>query len=97
MGTKEFGWGLISGAAIGATMAVLFAPQPGEETRKQIATAAVDLRDSATSILEQAKDSLGEAATKFEDALGMQERRVRQKMEELKAELAKYSAEAEGS
>lgn len=97
MGAKEFSWGVFSGAAIGVTLAILFAPQSGEETRKQIATAASDLKESATSILEQAKDSLGDAATKIEDALGLQERRVRQKMDELKEELAKYSAEAEAS
>ncbi|MFA5867000.1 MAG: YtxH domain-containing protein [Actinomycetota bacterium] len=97
MGAKEFGWGVFSGAAIGVTLAILFAPQSGEETRKQIATAAGDLKDSATNILEQAKDSLGDAATKIEGALGLQERRVRQKMDELKEELAKYSAEAEAS
>ena len=97
MGARECGWGFISGAAIGLTLAVLFAPQPGEETRKQLANAAVDLKDSATSMLEQARDSIGEAATKLEGALGLQERRVKQKMDELKAELARYNAEAESS
>lgn len=91
MGVKEFGWGFVSGAAIGVTLAVLFAPQSGEETREQIATTAVELKESATSILGQARESLGDAATKVEGALGLQERRVRRKMEELKAELAKYS------
>lgn len=97
MGARTFGWGMVSGAAIGVTLAILFAPQPGEETRKQLATAAGDLRDSACSLLDQAKGSLGDAASKVEGALGLQERRIKQKMEELKAELAKYSAEAEVS
>ena len=97
MGAKEFGWGIISGAAIGATLAVLFAPQPGEETRQQLATAASDVRDSAGHMLDQAKETIGGAATKLEGALGLQELRIKQKMDELKAELAKYSAEAETS
>jgi gas vesicle protein len=95
MGVKAFGWGLFSGAAIGLTVAVLFAPQPGEETRQQLANAAGDLRDSASNILDQARGSLGDAATKLEGALGLQERRVKQKMDELKEELARYNAEAE--
>lgn len=93
MGAKEFGWGIISGAAIGATIALLFAPQSGEETREQLATAAEDLRESAATILGQAKETMTEAAVSVEGALGLQERRVRRKMEELKAELAKYSEE----
>lgn len=97
MGAREFTWGAISGAAIGVTLAVLFAPQPGEETRKQIATAAGDLKESASDMIDQAKESLGGAAEKLEGALGLQERRVKQKMDELKAELAKYSAEAENA
>ncbi len=94
MGAREFSWGLFSGAAIGLTLAVLFAPQSGEETREQLASAAGDLRESATTVLNQARDSINEATTKLEGALGLQERRVRRKMEELKAELAKYSEEA---
>lgn len=97
MGAKEFGWGIISGAAIGVTLAILYAPQPGEQTRKQLATAAGDLRDSAGTMLDQAKETIGGAATKLEGALGLQERRIKQKMEELKEELAKYNAEAESS
>lgn len=100
MGVRSFGWGLISGAGIGATLAIIFAPQAGDKTREQIASTAADLRESAGSLLSQARESLGEAATKVEGALGLQERRIKRKMEELKAELAKYSAEvseAEGT
>lgn len=100
MGVRSFGWGFLSGAAIGATLAVLFAPQAGEKTREQIASTAADLKESAGTLLSQARESLGEAATKVEGALGLQERRIRRKMEELKAELARYSAEvseAEGT
>ncbi len=94
MGVKEFGWGLITGATIGAVFAVLFAPQSGEETREQLSTAAEDLRESATSLLGQARGSMSDAAAKLEGALGLQERRVRRKMDELKTELARYSEEA---
>lgn len=91
MGVKEFGWGFFSGLAAGAVVAILFAPQSGEETREQIATTAADLKETAGSILGQARESLGDAASKVEGVLGLQERRVKRKMEELKAELAKYS------
>ena len=97
MGAKEFGWGIISGTAIGVTLAILYAPQPGKDTRQQLATAAGDLRESAGNMLEQAKETVGGAATKLEGALGLQEKRIKQKMDELKAELAKYNAEAENS
>ena len=37
----------ILGAAVGATVAILYAPQPGTETRAQIAEKAGQLKDKA--------------------------------------------------
>ncbi len=40
--------GLVLGAAIGAGVALLTAPQSGKRTRRQLKRAAVGVRDSAT-------------------------------------------------
>lgn len=45
--------GLVVGAAIGATLGILFAPKPGRETRAQI-------KEKAVEIMEKAKDKAAE-------------------------------------
>jgi gas vesicle protein len=47
-GGFSFVVGLVLGAAIGAGMALLMAPQSGKRTRRQLRRAAVGVRDSAT-------------------------------------------------
>ncbi len=59
--------GLICGAAIGAGVALLMAPDSGRKTRKRIHRAADDLRDTATDrwedITEEVRDKVDEALT----------------------------------
>jgi gas vesicle protein len=52
------------GAAVGATVAILYAPMTGAETRAQIATKADDLKHKATDLKEQVVDK----ATHWKDA-----------------------------
>ncbi len=58
---------LICGAAIGAGVALLMAPDSGRKTRKRIHRAADDLRDTATDrwedITEEVRDKVDEALT----------------------------------
>lgn len=55
--------GVLGGAAIGAALALLYAPESGEETRKKISDTAGDLTDKimkkAEEILAAAGDTLG--------------------------------------
>jgi len=50
--------GLVLGAIIGASVALLTAPQPGRRTRKKIRKAAVGLRDDATDRLDELADEV---------------------------------------
>lgn len=50
--------GLLLGAAIGAGVALLTAPQPGRRTRKRLRRAAVDFRDSAGDRLDELADEV---------------------------------------
>ena len=52
------------GAAVGATVAILYAPMSGTETRAQIADKATQLKDKATDL----KDQVVEKASQWKDA-----------------------------
>jgi len=50
--------GLVCGAAVGAAVALLMAPEPGKKTRKRIHRAAEDLRETATDRWEDVADDV---------------------------------------
>jgi gas vesicle protein len=55
-GGGEFFAGLIVGGLIGAAMALLMAPQSGEETRAQIRDASLELKDRANETIAEARE-----------------------------------------
>ena len=55
-----FFWGFIFGLMVGAALAVLFAPQPGEETREQLAGQSGLLRKRGQLNVEQLSSTLRE-------------------------------------
>lgn len=57
-------WWLLAGGALGAGLALLFAPEPGVETRRSLARRLTRLRDSA----EEVMDEFREAASGDSDA-----------------------------
>jgi gas vesicle protein len=78
VGTK-FGY-FLAGMGIGAAVALLFAPQSGEETRKQIADRAQDGKDYVTSkgreirkhaedMVDQGKDLVSKQKARLADVL----------------------------
>ncbi|MDI6892374.1 MAG: YtxH domain-containing protein [Actinomycetota bacterium] len=89
-GYEEFGLGLFLGLLLGTGVGLLLAPQPGAATRRQIAACATDLKNSAEELIGEAKKSLETATSKAEGVLGLQEKRIRRKLEELRAELEEY-------
>ncbi len=87
---EDFGLGLALGLVTGSLIALIFAPQSGEDTRRQIANKATDLKDSAEDLIEQAKKSIEETGAKIEGVIGRRDKSVRKKIEELREELEKY-------
>lgn len=65
--------GLILGAALGAGIALLTAPQPGTRTRKKIRRAANQLRDGAT---DRWDDLAEEMKSRVDDTVKSARRRL---------------------
>lgn len=70
-GSGAFLAGLLMGAAVGAGLALLFAPKKGSELRGQIAETARRTRESARDAYKKASDAAGAATSR---AIGEVER-----------------------
>jgi gas vesicle protein len=68
-----FGIGVLAGAVIGGTIALLYAPESGKETRKLIKDKAVDVVDAAkertSDIIDSVKNAASEASRKGQAAV----------------------------
>ncbi len=66
---RGFAAGLVLGALIGAGMALLFAPQSGEDTRRLIRKKAKRLARDAGDRYDDLKDRVREVRTRARDAI----------------------------
>jgi len=64
----DFLVGLLVGSALGAALALLYAPQTGEETRETIKKRGLELKDSATDVYDQVKDQTTTIASQVKDS-----------------------------
>ncbi|MFA5399033.1 MAG: YtxH domain-containing protein [Dehalococcoidia bacterium] len=51
--------GLLMGAVIGAAIALLYAPQPGTETRRMVKEKALEVKEKAAKAASKIKESVG--------------------------------------
>jgi gas vesicle protein len=64
--SSGFFFGLVLGAVVGATLAILFAPQEGERTRNLLLEQGLELRKRTEGTLDQLS---GQARERFNEAL----------------------------
>lgn len=62
-GTKGFIFGLLAGSAIGAILALLYAPKSGRELRSDIKAKTDELMETADAALREARTKLPEIST----------------------------------
>lgn len=68
-GTRTFAAGLLIGALVGAGIALLFAPQSGEDTRRLIRRKAKRLTADARDRFDDVKDRVRDARRRAEEAI----------------------------
>ena len=79
--SKKLIGGLLVGAAVGAVLGILFAPDKGTETRKKLAKQAEDLGDDLKHKFAEAKDTLREKFDKIKsDAEDIMEQERKEQM-----------------
>lgn len=83
----EFVAGFVIGALVGAAVALLFAPQPGEETRSLIRERGVELGQRAGDLQNQAKEKATQLQSKVKEAVEEGKATAAQKRQELLSQL----------
>jgi gas vesicle protein len=87
--TSSFLIGLFSGAAIGAALGLLYAPDKGDVTRKKLTKKAEDLKDEFNDKLDDMKDYLNESLGLVKEKVSD----VKEKVEDIKNKVNKKEAE----
>ena len=83
---SNFGTGFLVGALVGVIAVMLFAPQSGEKTRDQLKEKALDLKEHAEEMIDQAKEIAGEAIEEGKEAASRAKAELIEKVERTRSE-----------
>ncbi|MRN52838.1 YtxH domain-containing protein [Paenibacillus monticola] len=78
--TKSLLWAAIAGTVVGSVTALLFAPKPGKELRKDIAEGTASTLEKAQEIAAQAGDKSVELYSKAKDTVEQVVHEVRERV-----------------
>jgi gas vesicle protein len=81
--------GVVLGGLVGAAVALLLAPQPGEETREQLREKSLELKDRMIELSEEARKKAEEFQSEGRATVETQTARVKEAIEEGKQAAAK--------
>lgn len=65
-----FVFGLLVGALVGASIAIILAPQSGAETRETLRSKATEVKGKAQDLVGELKDDAGEWVEKGKQVIG---------------------------
>lgn len=91
----EFVAGFLVGALVGAAVALLFAPQRGEETRTLIRERGIELGQKAEELQSQAKDRANALQSKVKEAVEEGKAAAADKRQQLLSQLDQEQADLE--
>jgi gas vesicle protein len=85
-GLAPFLWGALAGGILGAAVGLLYAPAPGDETRREVGEKVDDITDTINRILHSARSSadkmLNEGRVRADEMVGRTRERVDDLMED---------------
>ena len=84
----EFVFGVFVGALIGASVAIVFAPQSGEATREIIRKKSKEMQDKAMEMLDELKDEVDELVDKVQEAFEDTTQHVKTQLSTVKEKVA---------
>ncbi len=93
--TLAFGLGLIAGVVGGIIAGVLYAPKPGEESRRQLKDAACELYEKNSPAIKEAKKQALESVDLAKYKLERQFRKLNNMIKSNKLQKAKKLEEAD--
>jgi len=79
-------WGIVTAAAAGAVIGMLFAPEEGTEVRKKIKKKTNSLASDLIDALEKSKEKAGQTADDLKDKAGETVDNLKAKGEQYKSE-----------
>ncbi|MBI4317793.1 MAG: YtxH domain-containing protein [Chloroflexi bacterium] len=85
--------GFVIGSIVGAGLALIFAPRPGEETRKQLLEKTIELQGKAEGVTTLARTVADELLDTGKTVIDEQRARVQKAWEEGKEAAAQTAAE----
>lgn len=92
-GSGDFVAGFLFGAFVGAALALLFAPAPGDELRNQLHDRGIELKDRAETLSVEASKRASELKSKSQVLLEEQRSRFQEAIEEGKKAAAEKKEE----